>query len=382
MPNIFLYAHGGSGNHGCEAIVRSTVKILNKRDITLISSNPEEDIKYGINSICNIIKDTNDIFSKKSFGFLKAYLALKLKKDYIPMEKLRYQDAFSHISIGDIALSIGGDNYCYADVDKYIMLHDMLKKRGAKTVLWGCSVESDVAKQPKIAKDLARYNLITARETITFETLKKINSNTILVSDPAFQLDKEETELPENFVIGNTVGINLSPMAIENESIKGITWDNYITLIDYILSETDMNIALIPHVVWKENDDRIPLRKLFERFEETKRVCMVEDDTCTKLKFIISKCRFFIGARTHSTIAAYSLGIPTLVLGYSVKSRGITKDLFGVEEGYVVPVQTLKFSTDIKNTFKNLINNEQAIKKKYELVLRDYVLNSLVKLEF
>ena len=28
MSRIFLYAHGGSGNHGCEAIVRSTIKIL------------------------------------------------------------------------------------------------------------------------------------------------------------------------------------------------------------------------------------------------------------------------------------------------------------------------------------------------------------------
>ena len=29
MNKIYMYAHGGSGNHGCEAIVRSTLKILN-----------------------------------------------------------------------------------------------------------------------------------------------------------------------------------------------------------------------------------------------------------------------------------------------------------------------------------------------------------------
>ena len=28
MSNIYLYAHGGSGNHGCEAIVRSTLDLL------------------------------------------------------------------------------------------------------------------------------------------------------------------------------------------------------------------------------------------------------------------------------------------------------------------------------------------------------------------
>ena len=26
MNKIYMYAHGGSGNHGCEAIVRSTLK--------------------------------------------------------------------------------------------------------------------------------------------------------------------------------------------------------------------------------------------------------------------------------------------------------------------------------------------------------------------
>ncbi len=51
-----------------------------------------------------------------------------------------------------------------------------------------------------------------------------------------------------------------------------------------------------------------------------------------ELKGYISRCRAFVGARTHSTIAAYSTGVPTLAIGYSVKARGIAKDLFGTEE--------------------------------------------------
>ena len=64
----------------------------------------------------------------------------------------------------------------------------------------------------------------------------------------------------------------------------------------------------------------------------TGRVVFFEDHNCMELKGIISKCRFFVGARTHSTIAAYSMGIPTLVVGYSVKARGIARDLLGGEE--------------------------------------------------
>jgi polysaccharide pyruvyl transferase WcaK-like protein len=74
---------------------------------------------------------------------------------------------------------------------------------------------------------------------------------------------------------------------------------------------------------------------------------MVEDCNCRELKHIISRCRFFIGARTHVTIAAYSSCVPTLVLGYSVKSRGIARDLFGTEVGYVLPVQKLTDSYEL-----------------------------------
>lgn len=82
-----------------------------------------------------------------------------------------------------------------------------------------------------------------------------------------------------------------------------------------------------------------------------------------ELKGIIAQCRFFIGARTHATIAAYSSGIPTLVVGYSVKARGIAKDLFGKEDGYVIPVQLLKHEDDIKTELKKIIGRENEIRK-------------------
>ncbi len=363
MPQIFLYAHGGSGNHGCEAIVRSTIKILDQKDVTLISSNTDEDQFYGLNQLCRIIKDTNDSFSKRSIDFVKAYAALKIRKDYIPMEKLRYREAFDQIHKNDIALSIGGDNYCYADVQKYVMLHNMMIERGAKTVLWGCSVEPEVANRPEIMTDLKHYDLITARETITYETLKAINPNTILVPDPAFLLDTKETKLPERFIEGNTVGINLSPMVIGSEKISGITWKNYEKLVESILDDTDMNIAFIPHVVWKNGDDREPLRKLYDQFKNSGRVCMVEDHSCEELKYIISKCRFFVGARTHATIAAYSSCVPTLALGYSIKAKGIARDLFGTEDGYLLSVQSLREDNHLSSAFGLIYEKDTEIKK-------------------
>ena len=41
----------------------------------------------------------------------------------------------------------------------------------------------------------------------------------------------------------------------------------------------------------------------------------------------------FTGARTHATIAALSSCIPTLSFAYSIKAKGINRDIFG-HEGY------------------------------------------------
>ena len=50
MNRIALYSHGGSANHGCEAIVRSIVTSLTDEfpgeRFTLVSLRREEDEKY------------------------------------------------------------------------------------------------------------------------------------------------------------------------------------------------------------------------------------------------------------------------------------------------------------------------------------------------
>lgn len=61
------------------------------------------------------------------------------------------------------------------------------------------------------------------------------------------------------------------------------------------------------------------LKKLKDQFNDSRISIIDKEYNCEQLKYIISRCRFFVGARTHATIAAYSSEIPTLVLGYSIK---------------------------------------------------------------
>lgn len=130
-----------------------------------------------------------------------------------------------------------------------------------------------------------------------------------------------------------------------------LAYANYRELIQYILDNTDAYIALIPHVVWANNDDRIPLQQLYDDFDQNRRLILVDDHTGAGTEIYHFSMRFFVGARTHATIAAYSTGVPTLVVGYSVKARGIALDLFGTEDGYVLPVQQLKESDELTQAF-------------------------------
>ena len=62
MKKILMYCHNGSGNHGCEAIVRYTSDLLMKHgidDIRLISSKKEEDILYKIDKNIQIYDEIN-----------------------------------------------------------------------------------------------------------------------------------------------------------------------------------------------------------------------------------------------------------------------------------------------------------------------------------
>lgn len=379
-----LYAHDGSENHGCEALVRSTCQLIgaDKESVVLMSTSPEEDKKYGLSDICMVLDKTEKRpLDRTKPAFFKAYYNLKIKHNYTPIEFYENRVA-DFVKKGDIALSIGGDTYCYGNVMPLIRTHEMYKYGGLKTVYWGCSIEPELLEDPDIANDIRNFDLITARETISYEALKKINSNTVLVCDSAFLLPTKAVSFPEN-IKTDVVGINTSPLVENREDSKGVIRKNYKKLIEYILNNTDMCIALIPHVVWNTADDMKTLNYFHEEYKHTNRVFLVDDCPCEDLKGYISKCRFFIGARTHSTIAAYSTCVPTLVVGYSVKARGIAKDLFGTWENYVLPAQEIKKTTELTDAFIWLQENERKIKEHLSTILPEYksrINNGLVAL--
>lgn len=363
-----LFLHGGSGNHGCEALVRTTSRILGgPEDVVLWSFNDREDEKYGSAAAVERIYKTEEL-KRGSPAHLEALFRRKVLRQPDANLKVFIKKLFKK----SVAISIGGDNYCYPWSAKLGAEYDrLIRKAGAKTVFWGCSVDEEFI-TPQVREDLEQFDLITARETISYGILKQINPNTVLVADPAFILEKSLLPLPENFIEGNTVGINISPM-IMDYSDGDLIMKNYEGFIEYILNQTDMNICLIPHVIWEANNDLVTIDKLYQKYESTGRICKIGDHNCMELKGFIARCRFFVGARTHATIAAYSSCVPTLAVGYSVKSRGIALDLFGTHENYVLPVQGLTNPDRLTEAFVWLQNREAEIRQRLQDVMPEYI---------
>ena len=61
------------------------------------------------------------------------------------------------------------------------------------------------------------------------------------------------------------------------------------------------------------------------------------------------------------------------MLGYSVKSRGIARDIFGSEEGRVVPVNDLNDENTLLDAFKNLMKNEDTVRKELQDRMPEYI---------
>jgi colanic acid/amylovoran biosynthesis protein len=359
---IMMFAHGGSLNRGCEAIVRSSASIIKEKikgaKVFLASGRPETD--EMIPKLDGIYDGSDHKIQKYSYDWWMSSLKVKFFNDQSYAYSRIHHNIIKHIKSVDVCLSIGGDNYCYGEQPGWYEVDRRIKEKGKRLVLWGCSIGEEDLSEAKL-KDLKSFDLILARETLTFHLLKnKGLRNVKLCADPAFTMEKEEIKLPDGWQKGNTVGLNFSPLVGErNQNAKAAVTE----LIYHILGTTDLTIALTPHVTQDGNNDYEILREFFKQFRDSNRVILLPDHlNAIQYKGYIARMRFFIGARTHATIAAYSTCVPTMVLGYSVKSKGIAKDIFG-EEKLVLSIEEISNGNRLKEKFDEMVREERELRQ-------------------
>ena len=351
---IMLYNHGGCGNRGCEAIVRSTAALFeDKASLSLTSDQPQYDRAVGLDGIGRIISSEIAPYSLRRFinsiGFRMG----------IPREQEVARKHSTVIDLGkrsDVCLSIGGDTYCYNHQEHLQVINGRLRRAKKPMVLWGCSVEPDSIRGETL-EDLRAYDLIVARESITEQAMKEAGLPVIRWCDPAFTMESEELTLPQNWREGKTVGLNVSPLILDKAKDRKQTIDAFVKLVQHILDTSDYAVALIPHVFWEHDNDCDALAEIAAQVND-ERVFVLDDAaqmTAPQLKGYISRLSALVTARTHASVAAYSTAVPTLVIGYSVKARGIARDLYGDEAGHLIPVQELGGEKELIAAFDALM---------------------------
>lgn len=374
MKNIVLFAHGTHENRGCEAIVRSTSSLLHNEfknaDIYVGSYNPEGDENVKLPYVKEYLQQRY-VKSRFSLDWVRSVIQMHMLKDKLGFFEWLHRDVIRKVNDADLVLSIGGDNYCYgAPYSIYSVNRAVKKNQDSKLILFGASIEPS-AIDDEMRANLDLHDALIVRESITYEALVKngLGQKSYLYPDPAFTMEQEIVDLPEAWEEGNMIGLNISPLIMSYETNGGVVSSAANSLVKHILESTNHKIALIPHV----ENDIIPLRKLYDDYKESGRVVLIENNyTAPQLKYIISQCRMLIGARTHATIAAYSTCVPTLVIGYSVKAKGIAKDLFGNSEGLILPVQELKSEKQLIDYFDNFISREKELRSHLESIIPEY----------
>lgn len=196
-----------------------------------------------------------------------------------------------------------------------------------------------------------------------------------MFSDPAFVLDSEICILPDCFSrTEEIVGLNLSNFIIGNNGLNSPFGNEVRKLLSYIFDNTDIHVLLVPHVMWQGQDDRLICNVIVSEFKNySSRISVLDSErrNYLQIRYVISKCHSFIGARTHAVISAYSTCVPAIALGYSIKSKGIAKDLNLPDELVVDTVNEIK-PDQLLNSFLFLEENYSTIKSHLQEIMPAY----------
>lgn len=385
MNQLFVL-NGSTGNRGCEAILISTFEILSQAfpHAQFINSSTKDPRAFKVRHLQhpNLAHDCHpDVGKPAWFGW---QIAKRFKGSKFYFEHL--------LPWADVVFSLGGDNYSmdYGSARTYFEGNERILEAGKKLIIWGASVgpfTEDPALERIAANQLKRVHKIVVRESRSQAYLKKlgISSNVVLMPDPAFSLKTEPFRLPsqvEDALSQGAIGVNLSPLLARYRDQPHQWVADSAAWIKSLLQTISHPIILLPHVMQQGNDDAAFMEGILKTIQvDSKRLMLLQASnlSSTQLKYVISRTKCFIGARTHATIAAMSSNVPTISIGYSVKALGINEDVFGSDE-WVLDHKNLTGAALADKTL-SVLKREQAIRNQLATLNQSYRMDPAAVME-
>lgn len=195
-----------------------------------------------------------------------------------------------------------------------------------------------------LSKWLARFvmnrtALLATRDTLSTKCVQQMNVKTKVIeaSDVALRLPYDAPIKPENSPI--KVGLNVSGLLAGGDYAEkndlGIKVD-YVALVHdiirFFLDHPDgCELHLVSHVIGDQSlstaqqeqaeDDYHAAKRLGLEFPQA--IVAPEFQTPSEAKTYIAGLDYFMGARMHACIAAFSTGVPVLPMAYSRKFEGL-----------------------------------------------------------
>ena len=381
--DLFILAGNGPyDNRGCEAITRGTISILRKN-----FNNPhfvalsnftsygqfERQKKTEEDTGVTHIKTWRSINKLNPFYYYQWFIR-KVSPRF--SYQMMYKDLIPYISKAKVVLAVGGDKYTldYGYPVYTVILGNLISEYRKPLVIWGASVgpfSKDLKYERFMADHLVnKAAVIFVRESISLEYLLGLGVKKVyLVADPAFCLD-EKQPMEIYSVEEGAVGINLSPLLAKY--IAGGNRREWVSKAGKIIAQIKDKfcrpIYLIPHITHTFENDYIFMRDALSTIDKTGVHLVPPNFNAAETKWIIGRMAYFIGARTHATIAAISSAVPTLSLAYSVKALGINKDIFGHTRYCLQPNEV---ECCVIDRLQEIINNSSSISNHLRLILSD-----------
>ncbi len=348
--------------------------------------------KYKKDDKIYIIKRTSSntvTYTVKIFIRICLLVAMNmLKRCGLDISRMLYFDKILKIYLESdiVLLANGGD--CFSDTTskslvKYVLtfMQYIIMSMLNKPYIFLPQTVTPFKRQ--LSEHLAKFvlnksTLIMARENETAKYLETIGIDKrkiFLIPDMAFVMDPcslehinkilKEESVEEN---QNVIGITLRDI-VKDGNLDKLTYEKYVDnmrkMIDYLIRHFDATVLLIPHIGIDHSKREI--NDVLNGIKNKNRIyCINRHEYATEeLKGIIGRCDLFIGAYMHANIAALSMCVPTVGLGYSYKFQGIFEMMD--QKKYVLNHKNLTYE-ELISKVEDAWNNREKIRKELETI--------------
>lgn len=327
-----------SGNKGCSALSYTALYFIDR----VLSGKGVDYELYLTDSGHRIQGKYSIVIGKKQINYetigFPLRRGIKIIKDFALFPKTLSRLSF--FKKADYILDIGqGDSFSdiygydrFEDIDRIHKLALLMNKPYCLLPQTIGPFTNHMIKE-KADKSISKAQFVMARDKMSYDyVINNVHSQKMIAEyiDLAFYLPYERVNFDKRYI---HVGLNVNALlwngGYTGKNELGLR-DNYqqviLKIINLFLGFDNVKLHLVPHVVNQErvleNDYSVSV-DLVNEYNNPNLDISHFFFSPIEAKNYISGMDFFVGARMHSTIAAFSSGVPVVPMAYSRKFNGL-----------------------------------------------------------